>query len=71
VGRDRLSPRVPYGVIAAEHGWWFPEEKEDLGWDRSNINLLTDNAMERCDPAMGSTNLRTLLCSIRKAEGGE
>jgi len=69
--RVKVTDRVPYGVIAAEHGWWFPEEKEDLGWDRSNINLLTDNAMERCDPAMGSTNLRTLLCSIRKAEGGE
>jgi anaerobic selenocysteine-containing dehydrogenase len=63
-----VTDRVPYGVIAAEHGWWFPEKEDDLGWDQSNINLLTDNSMEVCDPAMGATNLRTLLCSIRKAE---
>ena len=69
--RVRVTNRVPPGVVAAEHGWWFPEEKNDLGWDQSNINLLTDNAMERCDPAMGATNLRTLLCSIRKAGEGE
>jgi hypothetical protein len=29
--------------------------------------LLTENDMEGCDPAMGSTNLRTLLCNIHNA----
>ncbi len=66
--RVKVTDRVPYGMVAAEHGWWFPEEKDGLGWDRSNINLLTENDMERCDPAMGATNLRTLLCNIHKAE---
>lgn len=64
----KVTDRVPYGMVAAEHGWWFPEEKDGLGWDRSNINLLTENDMEGCDPAMGSTNLRTLLCNIHKAD---
>jgi anaerobic selenocysteine-containing dehydrogenase len=68
--RVRVTDRVPYGMVAAEHGWWFPEEKDGLGWDRSNINLLTENDVEGCDPAMGSTNLRTLLCNIHKAEEG-
>ena len=64
--RVKVTDRVPYGIVAAQHGWWFPEEKEDLGWDRSNINLLTENDLGGCDQAMGATNLRTLLCSIRK-----
>jgi len=66
----KVTDRVPYGIVAAEHGWWFPEEKDGLGWDWSNINLLTENDVEGCDPAMGSTNLRTLLCNIHKAEQG-
>ena len=58
---DGIDPRV----IVAEHGWWYPEIKEPgHGWDISNINMLTDNAHETMDPAIGSTNLRTCLCSI-------
>ncbi len=63
--RAKLTDVVPYGVISAQHGWWFPEE-DGLGWDKSNINLLTENSYESCDPAMGSTSLRTLLCDVRK-----
>lgn len=58
---DGIDPRV----IVAEHGWWYPEIKEHgHGWDISNINMLMDNAHETMDPAIGSTNLRTCLCSI-------
>lgn len=58
---DGIDPRV----IIAEHGWWYPEMKEEgHGWDTSNVNLLTDNAYETLDPAMGSTNLRVCLCNI-------
>ncbi|MGE5265447.1 MAG: molybdopterin-containing oxidoreductase family protein [Acidobacteriota bacterium] len=58
---DGIDPRV----IIAEHGWWYPEMKEEgHGWDASNVNLLTDNAYETLDPAMGSTNLRVCLCNI-------
>ena len=56
-----MDPRI----ISAEHGWWFPERKDPgHGWDESNINILTDNAYESCDPAMGATHVRTLLCRI-------
>jgi anaerobic selenocysteine-containing dehydrogenase len=64
-----MDPRV----VSAEHGWWFPEKKDaGHGWDESNINILTDNAYENCDPAMGATHIRTLLCRIspEKREGG-
>lgn len=66
--RAKVTTRVPEKVVAADHGWWFPEEENDLGWDKSNIDILTDNALEACDPAFGSTNLRVLLCNVEKAE---
>jgi len=46
----RITDRVPYGMVAAQHGWWFPEEKDDLGWDRSNINLLTHSSVPSKGP---------------------
>lgn len=66
LGRD---PRI----VSAQHGWWFPENKDPgHGWDESNINILIDNSYEACDPAMGATNIRTLLCRIypEPKEGG-
>jgi len=64
-----MDPRV----VSAQHAWWFPEkEGPGYGWDESNINILTDNAYESCDPAMGATHVRTLLCRIapEKESGG-
>ncbi len=56
-----MDPRV----VSAEHAWWFPEKSDPgHGWDESNINLLTSNAYEDCDAAMGATHVRTLLCRI-------
>lgn len=60
-----MDPRV----VSAEHAWWFPERREPgHGWDESNINILTDNSYDTCDPAMGATNVRTLLCRIYPEE---
>jgi anaerobic selenocysteine-containing dehydrogenase len=62
---DGMDPRI----IAAQHGWWFPEKQEPgYGWEESNINILTDNAYEVCDPAMGATPVRALLCNIYREE---
>lgn len=69
--RGRIEQRVKFNrgidprVVVAEHGWWYPEaEAPGHGWDVSNVNLLTDNDPAGFDRAMGSTNLRVLLCSI-------
>jgi anaerobic selenocysteine-containing dehydrogenase len=63
-----MDPRV----VSAEHGWWFPEKKDpDHGWEDSNINILTDNSFSNCDPAMGATHVRTLLCKIYPERGEE
>ena len=59
---EGMDPRI----VSAQHAWWFPEKTNPgHGWDESNINILTDNSYESCDPAMGATSVRTLLCRIR------
>jgi anaerobic selenocysteine-containing dehydrogenase len=63
--RAKLFEGIDPRVIGAEHAWWFPENKDPgHGWDESNINILTDNAYDACDPAMGATSVRVLLCRI-------
>ena len=63
--RAKLFAGMDPRIVSAQHGWWFPEKKESgYGWDESNINILTDNAYETMDPAMGATSIRTLLCRI-------
>ena len=68
-GRIKQKAKLTIGidprVVHAEYGWWFPEVRTpDHGWKESNANILTDNALKSCDPAMGATNLRALLCKI-------
>ena len=67
VQRAKVTTRIDPRVIAAEHGWRFPEEDgSDHGVWRSNVNLLTDN-QPPYDPAMGTYQLRALLCRVRRA----
>ncbi len=63
--RAKLFEGIDPRVISAEHAWWYPEKAAPgHGWAESNINILTDNAYETCDPAMGATSVRVLLCNI-------
>jgi anaerobic selenocysteine-containing dehydrogenase len=63
--RARIFAGIQPQVVSAQHAWWFPEKKDPAhGWTESNINILTDNAYGTCDPAMGATSVRTLLCKI-------
>jgi anaerobic selenocysteine-containing dehydrogenase len=60
---DGIDPRV----IHIEHGWWFPDQPApQYGVWQSNANLLTDNGPPY-DPAMGTYQLRALLCRVAKA----
>ncbi len=59
---EGIDPRV----VHVEHGWWFPEEESpEHGVWTSNANLLTDNGPPY-DPAMGTYQLRALLCRVYK-----
>ena len=60
-----IDPRV----VHAQHGWWFPEDNTtaDHGiWD-SNANTLTSIEPPYCS-AMGTYQLRALLCKVVKVE---
>ena len=61
---DGIDPRV----INTEYGWWYPEmDNVYESCMRSNCNVLTSMG-EPLDPAMGTYQLRALLCSIQKVE---
>ena len=63
--RAKIFAGIAPDVVGAQHAWWFPEKTDPgHGWDESNINILTDNAYDTCDPSMGATHVRTLLCKI-------
>ena len=71
--RAKLFAGMDPRIVFAEHGWWFPESEDfTRSWQESNVNMLTDNSYENCDPAMGGTAVRTLLCRIypESPEGG-
>lgn len=55
-------------VVVVQASWWYPEDPPpDCGVFKSNANVLTSNEPPY-DPAIGSTNLRALLCRVYKAE---
>ncbi|MBI4969910.1 MAG: molybdopterin-dependent oxidoreductase [Rhodospirillales bacterium] len=64
--RAKLSDGIDPRVVNAEHGWWFPDQPApEYGVWQSNANLLTDNGPPY-DPAMGTYQLRALLCRVGK-----
>ncbi len=56
-----LDPRL----VNASFGWWFPHEKDMLGFRKSNINILTD-ADPPYDPDTGSVELGGIPCRVYK-----
>ena len=66
--KARITTRIDPRVVHVQFGWWFPERPApDYGvWD-SNANMLTDN-QPPYDPAMGTYQLRALLCRVARAD---
>ena len=65
--RAKLFRGILPQVVGAQHAWWYPEKREaGQGWNDSNINVLTEDSYESCDPAMGANSVRTLLCRISR-----
>ncbi|HEY5899054.1 MAG TPA: molybdopterin-dependent oxidoreductase [Burkholderiales bacterium] len=64
--RAVLSADIHPQVINCEHGWWFPERDDpEHGAFESNANVLT-NQSPPYDPAMGTYQLRGMLCRVEK-----
>ncbi len=66
--KAKLTSRIPPRMVEAQHGWWFPEQiGEDpilFGVFESNVNVLTPDNDEYCDPATGAVTFGPLLCKI-------
>ncbi|MCL0095772.1 molybdopterin-dependent oxidoreductase [Dehalococcoidia bacterium] len=65
---EHIDPRV----VHAQHGWWYPEMPGEEPWLHgvwlSNINVVTDDELDHCDPALGSWPLRTMQCKVYKVK---
>ncbi|MGH8248073.1 MAG: molybdopterin dinucleotide binding domain-containing protein, partial [Gammaproteobacteria bacterium] len=65
--RARLTPDLLPNVVHADR-WWYPERSEDpddpYSWRTTNINVCTDDAIENCDPVMGTWLLRGVPCRV-------
>ncbi len=70
--RALITEDILEDVVHCQHGWWFPERKD--GWQHgiweSNANVLTSQS-EPYDPAMGTYQLRALLCRVSKETAGK
>ena len=66
--KAKLTSRIPPRMAESQHDWWFPEEiGEDpllFGVFESNVNVLTPDSEEFCDPATGAVTFGPLLCRI-------
>jgi anaerobic selenocysteine-containing dehydrogenase len=66
--KAKLTSRIPPRMVECQHGWWFPEEiGEDpvlFGVFESNVNVLTPDTEDFCDPATGAVTFGPLLCRI-------
>jgi anaerobic selenocysteine-containing dehydrogenase len=61
--RARLFDGVAPDVVAAQFGWWFPEEPApDHGWKRCSVNLLCGDT--EYDPEFGSESIHSALCRV-------
>lgn len=70
--KARLTNDIDPRVAGVDYAWWFPEHgPENLyGWKEANLNVLTEDGPPY-GREMGTTNLRGILCRIRKAGPAE
>lgn len=61
--KAKILEGILEGLVAVEHGWWFPESKgPEYGCLDSNINMVITGG--NYDPIYGSTNIRSVPCRI-------
>jgi len=60
--KARFFEHIHRKVVHAPHGYWYGVEN---GWERVNINMVTDNQPPTC-PVTASVPVRGLLCRVEK-----
>jgi anaerobic selenocysteine-containing dehydrogenase len=70
--KAKLTSRILPRMVECQHGWWLPEEiGEDpvlFGAFEVNVNVLTPDSEDFCDPATGAVTFGPLLCRIYPAK---
>ena len=62
-----VSDRMLKGVVNCQMGWWFPERDKDSTYGLFEVNANVLTSMDPpFDPAIGTYQLRALLCRIEK-----
>jgi anaerobic selenocysteine-containing dehydrogenase len=66
-----VTENIHPDVVAAQHGWWFPEkDAPEHGIFESNVNLILTDDVES-DPVCGAVPIRGTLCRLSKVESGQ
>ena len=70
--KARVTPDIHPKVVNAQSHWWFPEQPAEEpslhGVWQSNVNVLTMDDPDTCDPLSGGWCLRALLCKVYKGQ---
>jgi anaerobic selenocysteine-containing dehydrogenase len=63
--RVRLSRRTRPDTVSVPHGWWLPDAPgPDFGIFETCSNVLLGNDPDDCDPILGSSPLKAVLCDV-------
>ena len=66
--KAKVTENIHPEVVAAQHGWWFPERPgPEHGVFDSNVDLIMSDEVE-CDPICGAVPVRGTLCRLLKVE---
>lgn len=66
--RVHLTDRIRPDVVSVPHGWWQPGDAgPDFGIFDICANVLLGSDLEACDPILGSTPLKAVMCDVRPA----
>jgi len=69
--KAKVTNGIKPNVVNVQHGWWFPEdETPEHGVWKSNANVLTSSEPPY-DPAMGTYQLRAMLCKVYRVNESE
>ena len=68
--RAHLSERMAPRMVDTQHGWWFPERKDDPlgGFLESNCNVLVSDDRTFCAPGTGGWAQSGLPCSVQRED---
>jgi anaerobic selenocysteine-containing dehydrogenase len=63
--RVHLTDRIRTDVVSIPHGWWQPADRgPDFGIFDVCANILLGSDQDACDPILGSSPLKAMLCQV-------